>query len=167
MDKTKQLVELHIEIEYLKRKMESNMIGHCVEKDDICLNKTANKAIHFMKREGEVMPSNLAKYLEIKKSSATSLVDSLEAEGLVYRKDDPSDRRKTLLGLTEKGLERSEYMLGKMCSVASECMSDLSDEDIDEAINAQKVLIKFHKHMHSNALLLLEKMAQEKRSDTK
>lgn len=165
MDKTKQLVELHIEIEYLKRKMESNMIGHCVEKDDICLNKTANKAIHFMKREGEVMPSNLAKYLEIKKSSATSLIDSLEAEGLVYRKDDPSDRRKTLLGLTEKGQKRSDYMVDKMCRVASECMSDLSDEDIDEAINAQKVLIKFHKHMHSHALLILEKMAREKRSD--
>lgn len=165
MDKTKQMVELHLEIDYLKRKMESNLIGYFVEKDDICLNKTANKAIHFIKREGEVMPSNLAKYLEIKKSSATSLVDSLEAEGLVYRKDDPSDRRKTLLGLTEKGLERSEYMVDKMCSVASECMSDLSDEEIDEALNAQKILIKFHKHMHSHALLILEKMAREKRSD--
>jgi DNA-binding MarR family transcriptional regulator len=165
VDKRKQLVELHLEIEYLKRKMESNMIGQFVEKDDICLNKTANKAIHFMEREGEVMPSNLAKYLEIKKSSATSLIDSLEAEGLVYRKDDPYDRRKTLLGLTEKGINRSEYMVDKMCSVASECMSDLSDEDLDEAIDAQKVLIKFHKHMYSNALLILEKMAREKRSD--
>jgi len=165
VDKTKQMVELHLEIDYLKRKMESNLIGQFVEKDDICLNKTANKAIHFIKREGEVMPSNLAKYLEIKKSSATSLIDSLETEGLVYRKDDPSDRRKTLLGLTENGLKRSEYMIDKMYSVASECMSDLSDEDIDEALNAQKVLIKFHKHMHSHALLFLGKMAQEKRSD--
>jgi DNA-binding MarR family transcriptional regulator len=165
VDKKKQMVGLHLEIDYLKRKMESNLVGQFVEKDDICLNKTANMAIHFIKREGEVMPSNLAKYLEIKKSSATSLIDSLEAEGLVYRKDDLSDRRKTLLGLTEKGLERSEYMVDKMCSVASECMSDLSDEDLDEALNAQKVLIKFHKHMHSNALLFLEKMAQEKRSD--
>jgi len=165
VDKTKQMVELHLEIDYLKRKMESTLVGQFVEKDDICLNKTSNRAIHFIKREGEVMPSNLAKYLEIKKSSATSLIDSLEVEGLVYRKDDPSDRRKTLLGLTEKGLERSEYMLGKMCSIASESMSDLSDEDIDEALNAQKVLIKFHKHMHSHALLILEKMAQEKRSD--
>ncbi|NPE29287.1 MarR family transcriptional regulator [Methanococcoides sp. SA1] len=167
MDKTKQMVGLHLEIDYLKRKMESNLVGKFVEKDDICLNKTANKAIHFIKREGEVMPSNLAKYLEIKNSSATSLIDSLEAEGLVYRKDDPSDRRKTLLGLTEKGLGRSEYMVDKMCSIASECMSDLSDEDIDEALNAQKVLIKFHKHMHSNALLFLEKIAQEKRSGNK
>jgi len=165
VDKTKQMVELHLEIDYLRKKIESNLIGQFVEKDDICLNKTANKAIHFIKREGEVMPSNLAKYLEIKKSSATSLIDSLEAEGLVYRKDDPSDRRKTLLGLTENGLKRSEYMVDKMCSVASECMSDLSDEDIDEALNAQKVLIKFHKHTYSNALLILEKIAQEKRSD--
>ncbi|ABE53134.1 MarR family winged helix-turn-helix transcriptional regulator [Methanococcoides burtonii] len=165
MDKTKQIIELRLEIDYLKRKIESNIVGQFVEKDDICLNKTANKAIHFIKREGEVMPSNLAKYLEIKKSSATSLIDSLETEGLVYRKDDPSDRRKTLLGLTENGLERSKYMIDKMCSVASECMSDLSDEDIDEALNALKILVKFHTHMHSNTPLFLEKMAQEKCSD--
>nr|WP_272954556.1 MarR family transcriptional regulator [Kribbella sandramycini] len=47
--------------------------------------------------------SELATLLDIVPRSATSLVDDLEAAGLVARRPDPNDRRATLVALTPAG----------------------------------------------------------------
>ena len=46
---------------------------------------------------------SLAVHLGLPKSNITALVDDLEAEGVLRRKQDPTDRRVTLLELTAKG----------------------------------------------------------------
>ena len=46
---------------------------------------------------------SLAMHLGLPKSNITALVDDLEAEGVLRRKQDPTDRRVTLLELTPKG----------------------------------------------------------------
>ena len=47
--------------------------------------------------------SELAQHLHIAPRSATEVVDALEAKGLVARSPDPSDRRATLVSLTDRG----------------------------------------------------------------
>jgi DNA-binding MarR family transcriptional regulator len=101
------------------------------------------------------MPSTLAKFLELKKSSVTSLIDSLENKGFVCRKDDPSDRRKVLISVTEKGVEHSRNIINKMLSVAKKCMSDLDDDTLDKAIEAQLTLIEIHRHMYDRSVKLI------------
>ena len=54
--------------------------------------------------------NELAKLLLIKHNSAVGLVDRLEAEGLVKRSTDPSDRRKVNLRLTAKGTRIFEQL---------------------------------------------------------
>jgi DNA-binding MarR family transcriptional regulator len=49
--------------------------------------------------------SELANQLGIVPRSATSVVDDLEAAGLVARKPDPNDRRATLVDLTPAGAD--------------------------------------------------------------
>ncbi|MEU4602708.1 MarR family transcriptional regulator [Kribbella sp. NPDC023972] len=49
--------------------------------------------------------SELANQLGIVPRSATSVVDDLEAAGLVARKPDPDDRRATLVALTPAGIK--------------------------------------------------------------
>ncbi|WP_440952682.1 MarR family winged helix-turn-helix transcriptional regulator [Methanococcoides sp. FTZ1] len=102
------------------------------------------------------MPSTLARFLELKKSSVTSLIDSLEKEGLVYRKDDPSDRRKVLISVTEKGIEHIQKVYDKIISMAKRCMSDLDDETLERALEAQILLIEVHRHMYKRSVELLE-----------
>ena len=51
--------------------------------------------------------SELAQHLHIAPRSATEVVDALEAKDLVRRSPDPSDRRATLVSLTERGTELS------------------------------------------------------------
>jgi DNA-binding MarR family transcriptional regulator len=53
--------------------------------------------------EGGLRSSALAAHLHIAPRSATEVVDALEAKGLVRRAPDPTDRRATLVSLTEGG----------------------------------------------------------------
>jgi DNA-binding MarR family transcriptional regulator len=57
--------------------------------------------------EDGVRSSELAHHLHIAPRSATEVVDTLEAKGLVQRSPDPTDRRATLVSLTPRGIELS------------------------------------------------------------
>lgn len=62
-------------------------------------------ALRSLRDLGTVPIGRLIGVLDIKASNATYLVDRLERKGLVERCDDPSDRRVTLLRLTDRASE--------------------------------------------------------------
>jgi len=55
-------------------------------------------------RDGGIRSSELAHHLHIAPRSATEVIDSLEAKGLVARSPDPTDRRAALVTLTPRGV---------------------------------------------------------------
>ena len=61
------------------------------------------RALEVLLRHGPVRPGELAEHLRIAPRSATEVVDALESRGLVRRRPDPSDRRATLVELSEHG----------------------------------------------------------------
>jgi DNA-binding MarR family transcriptional regulator len=64
-------------------------------------------ALSVLLAEGQpVSLSELAEKLTCVRSNVTQLVDRLEADGLVKRSDDPSDRRGVRAELTKLGRER-------------------------------------------------------------
>ncbi len=79
----------------------------------------------------QISMGDIAGMLEITPSSATDLVNYLEREGYVYRKQDPKNRRKIQVVPTEKGelwiLKTEEKMYGFLESR----LSNLSTEDQD------------------------------------
>jgi DNA-binding MarR family transcriptional regulator len=52
--------------------------------------------------------SELAKALDVTQRRVTSLVDALEADGLVERRPHPTDGRSTIAALTKKGLAQQQ-----------------------------------------------------------
>jgi len=65
------------------------------------------RALRILARAEEpVRMRDLSDMLGVAARTATTVVDSLEREGLVERVRHPSDRRAFLLGLTEAGRER-------------------------------------------------------------
>jgi len=52
---------------------------------------------------GQVTQQALSRVLRVTPRNVTGLVDALEADGIVVRKAHPSDRRATLVSLTDKG----------------------------------------------------------------
>ncbi|AKB84476.1 MarR family winged helix-turn-helix transcriptional regulator [Methanococcoides methylutens] len=160
MDKIEQLIKSHFKMEHLKRKLEGNM-AECILKEEeeggcTSTHKTMGKALLLIREEGEIMPSTLARYLDLKKSSVTSLIDTLEKDGLVCRKNDPSDRRKVLVSVTKKGIEHINLMWSKAISIGEKCLVGIDDELLDRAIEAQLTLIELHQQMYERSVKVAE-----------
>lgn len=79
---------------------------------------------------GEPLPlSDLAARMSCVRSNITQLVDRLEADGLVKRENDPSDRRSIRATLTPLGRERQGAGEKQMEAVLAAFASALSDAD--------------------------------------
>lgn len=79
---------------------------------------------------GESLPlGQLAERLSCVRSNVTQLVDRLEADGLVKRVPDPSDRRSVLATLTEEGRRAYEAGAQAQAAAESDLLSGLSDEE--------------------------------------
>ena len=61
------------------------------------------RALRTLARHGTMRLSELSDHLQIAPRSATEVADALQARGLVRRRDDPADRRATLVEVTEHG----------------------------------------------------------------
>ena len=61
------------------------------------------RALRVLSRHGPLRLSRLSDQLHIAPRSATEVADALESRALIARQADPSDRRATLVQLTEHG----------------------------------------------------------------
>jgi DNA-binding MarR family transcriptional regulator len=61
------------------------------------------RALRVLRRHGGMRLSELSGHLHIAARSTTEVVDGLETRDLVARRPDPSDRRATLVAVTEHG----------------------------------------------------------------
>jgi DNA-binding MarR family transcriptional regulator len=61
------------------------------------------RALRVVAHHDRIRPGELATHLRIAPRSVTDVVDALEERGLVERGPDPSDRRATVITLTEAG----------------------------------------------------------------
>lgn len=109
------------------------------------LNKNQNRAIMIIGAIDNIMPTTLGKCLDLQKGSLTSMIDALEREGLVCRKGDPTDRRKTLISLTENGKDYREWFMEEIEKNVSEILAKLDEEDIlayQESLKTMLAILK-------------------------
>lgn len=62
-------------------------------------------------------------------SNASQMIDRLEAEGLVYRINNPRDRRSKLVELTEQGLQRMNQAYERHHLLARELLEPMSEAE--------------------------------------
>jgi DNA-binding MarR family transcriptional regulator len=97
-------------------------------------------ALHQLSQAGDSLPlGQLAERLACVKSNVTQLVDRLEADGLVLRAADPSDRRSRLAVLTESG--KSAFVKGTQIRQQSE-REIFGALNADEAASLHQLLAK-------------------------
>ncbi len=97
----------------------------------------------LLKQEGGVRQKVLAEKLHVNPSSISEFVDLLEGGGYITREVDPSDKRATLISLTEKGRARAY---------------ELEDEKKDRYTKLFEVLTEDEKQ---ELLKLLEKLMEK------
>ncbi|MEM1277136.1 MAG: MarR family transcriptional regulator [Pseudomonadota bacterium] len=73
---------------------------------DLNMSPARFQLLQALDQEGALSMIDLAQRLSVTKRNITTLVDGLEKDGLATRQKHPTDRRSTLVGLTEEGRAR-------------------------------------------------------------
>jgi DNA-binding MarR family transcriptional regulator len=96
------------------------------------------------RRGGAARPAELRNMLHLPAQTITSVLDQLQAAGLVTRSPHPSDRRSTLAELTPAGRQALDSICPPLIDVEQDCMSCLSQAEQDQLIG---LLAKIQEHM--------------------
>ena len=90
------------------------------------------RALGVLLRHGTMRLSELSDHLRIAARSTTEVVDALEADGLVSRIPDESDRRATLVALTEHGTQIGSGLSDARLAEAEAFFGRLAERDRTE-----------------------------------
>lgn len=85
-------------------------------------------ALYYLGKFQEINQKQLAEKMDIKDSTVVRLLDRMEKEGYVTRVKTPSDRRNTMIVLTEKGNKLRDELLPE-----GEIMSKIFSQNVSEA----------------------------------
>ena len=90
--------------------------------DHVGLGITETQAVSYLTVHGDRGQNELAADLGLSSGASTALVDRLERQGIAERYPHPSDRRRTLVKLTERGnrvvVESREWLLAGFADIA-------------------------------------------------
>jgi DNA-binding MarR family transcriptional regulator len=108
------------------------------------VNTSQLLVMQLLAREGETLPSVIAKSVELKQATVTLLLNKLEDAGLVTRRRDTEDRRRIWVGLTDTGrsvLERSPDLLQDRFRNAFEHLEDWEQSMLVTALERVAALL--------------------------
>jgi DNA-binding MarR family transcriptional regulator len=108
-------------------------------KVDLSLAK-AGVLKHLAKAGAPLPLRDLAERHRCVRSNITQLVDRLEKDGLVRRRDDPEDRRSVLAELTPEGERAHAQAMKVMITEQEDIVSSLSPEDAANLKNVLRLL---------------------------
>jgi DNA-binding MarR family transcriptional regulator len=83
---------------------------------------------------GSLPPSRIAKYMMVKSSTVTGVVDRLEQKGLVTRLRNSPDRRVITIELTEVGKKLAENAPSPIQQKIVDGLKRLSEDELDQIV---------------------------------
>ena len=104
--------------------------------------KNQAKAIIVIGKANKITPTILGKCMDMEKGSITTLIDSMENMNLVYRVDDPTDKRKVWIKLTEEGKQHYLKQEEKFIKKIEEIFENLSKEEMSEFSTSLKNIVE-------------------------
>jgi DNA-binding MarR family transcriptional regulator len=134
-DTTGQLAELFLRA---ARQMRRSQAGRLAP---LGLTPAQSRALRVISRdEAPLRMVDLAERLGVVPRSVTTLVDALEAAGLVRREADPSNRRSTLIRLTDSGRSLRVEMQQARRQAAEDLFAPLSEAQRDTLLELLSAL---------------------------
>jgi DNA-binding MarR family transcriptional regulator len=104
------------------------------------LSPTLTAALSTIEHNGPLTPSELADRERIRRPTATRIVSTLEANGLVARTGDPSDRRASLISATAEGKALMKRLRGRKNAYIAKRLRKLDDGEIRTLDRAAEIL---------------------------
>jgi len=97
-------------------------------------------ALATVDRHGPLTPSELAAVERIQRPTATRLLARLEADGLVSRTADPTDRRASLVTVTPAGRALLRTLRSRKNAYLARRLKDLPADELDTLARASAIL---------------------------
>lgn len=82
------------------------------------------------RRVWQALPSELAREQGVSRATMTGLINRLEKQGLVAKKQDTQDRRKSVVELTARGANLVEQVLPHCLDMMDQALSPLTREEV-------------------------------------
>jgi DNA-binding MarR family transcriptional regulator len=98
------------------------------------LTRARAEVIWRLLQQGPMTQQALSHMLRCTPRNVTGLVDALQAGGLVTREPHPTDRRATLVHLTEQGLRAAAARRARYHRLAAQLFSDLTAADLTHLV---------------------------------
>lgn len=90
---------------------------------------------------GGMKISELGRYLGLEPSTMTGLIDRMERDGLVYRGDDPNDRRSLRVFLSSKGIKIQKEVLSAANAVMDNALSGIGESVLEDCARMLKKIL--------------------------
>lgn len=90
--------------------------------------------LHALNRGGPATAAALADRVGLTPGSVSRMIDRLESAGLVQRRPDPHDRRKTLIEPTTEGLARINDYYAGLNVRTRDVLADFTDDQLDSVL---------------------------------
>lgn len=91
---------------------------------------------------GEASPGDLARELELDASTLSRTVDGLAKAGLLSRREDPGNRRRQLIALTEAGMRKADEINGRCDEYYAGVLTSLGERDAAAVERAVPILVE-------------------------
>jgi DNA-binding MarR family transcriptional regulator len=102
------------------------------------LTRARAELIWRLLQQGPMTQQALSRLLRCTPRNVTGLVDALQTVGLVSRKPHPTDRRATLVHLTEQGVNAAAAWRARYHLFATQLFSDLTAADLSHLVASLK-----------------------------
>ncbi|MCX8129660.1 MAG: MarR family transcriptional regulator [Clostridia bacterium] len=127
---------------------------------DMSFSKTELFAMLLIHRQGEIIMSQVADYINVPMSTATGIVERLVKNGYILRERSETDRRIVTIKLTPKGEELITRFKDTVMQYINEINSSLTGEEKQLLL---KVFAKFVKVLESKNAAILSGEIKEKK----
>jgi DNA-binding MarR family transcriptional regulator len=112
--------------------------------DDACfrllgINGTDGRCLDIIDLSGGISAGELARAVDLSPAAVTTVIDRLEAMGLVKRTRDPDDRRRVIVQATDEVARIAEVAYMPMGIEGEELLADLSDKELEAVLRFLRV----------------------------
>ncbi|WP_188194207.1 MarR family winged helix-turn-helix transcriptional regulator [Nonomuraea sp. SYSU D8015] len=95
------------------------------------INRTDLRCLELLTQHPALTPSRLGAELGLATGSVTAMLDRLERLGHLTRSPDPTDRRKTLIQITDTARQRTWELYGPFVAEGDTLMKDYTTADLE------------------------------------
>lgn len=127
--------------EWIKLFMYHSMHGYIRYVREKGLSMSVIGTLHHLRKQDPVGVSDLSDHLGVSSAAASQMLDRLVEDGLIFRAEDPEDRRMKRITLTEDGRRILDESVDARINWLKDLGERFSEEEKEQLTDAMRLMI--------------------------